>query len=36
MVDQAALSGVLKELYDLCIPLLSVENFDEKGERNEK
>lgn len=28
--DQAALSGVLKSLYDLRIPLLSVENLDEK------
>ena len=32
LVDQAALSGVLKALYDLRIPLLSVENLDEKGE----
>jgi hypothetical protein len=31
LVDQAALSGVLKALYDLRIPLLSVENLDEKG-----
>jgi len=30
MVDQAALSGVLKALYDLRIPLLSVENLDEQ------
>jgi hypothetical protein len=30
LVDQAALSGVLKALYDLRIPLLSVENLDEK------
>ena len=32
LVDQAALSGVLKALYDLRIPLLSVENLDEKRE----
>ena len=32
LVDQAALSGVLKALYDLRIPLLSVENLDEKVE----
>jgi hypothetical protein len=32
LVDQAALSGVLKALYDLRIPLLSVENLDEKIE----
>jgi len=31
LVDQAALSGVLKALYDLRIPLLSVENLDEKS-----
>jgi len=30
LVDQAALSGVLKALYDLRIPVLSVENLDEK------
>ena len=30
LVDQAALSGVLKALYDLRIPILSVENLDEK------
>jgi len=30
LVDQAALSGVLKALYDLRIPLLSVENLDEQ------
>ena len=29
LVDQAALSGVIKALYDLRIPLLSVENLDE-------
>ena len=27
--DQAALSGVLNTLYDLRLPLLSVENLDE-------
>ena len=32
LVDQAALSGVIKALYDLRIPLLSVENLDEKSE----
>ena len=32
LVDQAALSGVSKALYDLRIPLLSVENLDEKRE----
>jgi len=31
MADQAALSGVLKTLYDLRIPILSVENLDEKN-----
>ena len=30
LVDQTALSGVIKALYDLRIPLLSVENLDEK------
>jgi len=30
LVDQAALSGVLKALYDLHIPLLSVKKLDEK------
>ena len=30
LVDQAALSGVLKALYDFRIPILSVENLDEK------
>ncbi|MBC2710742.1 MAG: hypothetical protein HGJ94_06995 [Desulfosarcina sp.] len=29
MADQAALSGVLRALYDQRIPLLSVENLDE-------
>lgn len=29
MVDQAALFGVLNTLYDLHLPLLSVENIDE-------
>ncbi len=33
LTDQAALSGVLKTLYDLRIPLLSVENLDEKSEK---
>ena len=28
--DQAALSGILNTLYDLHLPLLSVENLDEK------
>jgi len=28
--DQAALSGVLNNLYDMHLPLLSVENLDEK------
>ena len=28
--DQAALSGVLNTIYDLRLPLLSVENLDEK------
>ena len=31
LADQAALSGVLKTLYDLRIPILSVENLDEKN-----
>ena len=30
LVDQAALSGVLKALYDLRMPLLSAENIDLK------
>jgi hypothetical protein len=34
LVDQAALSGVLKALYDLRIPLLSVENLDETMEEH--
>ena len=29
--DQAALSGVLNTLYDLHLPLLSVENLDESS-----
>jgi cytochrome c-type biogenesis protein CcmE len=29
--DQAALSGVLNTLYERRVPLLSVENLDEKG-----
>jgi len=32
LVDQAALTGMIKALYDLRIPLLSVENLDEKSE----
>ncbi len=32
LVDQAALSGLLKALYDQRIPILSVENLDEKNE----
>lgn len=31
LVDQAALSGVLKALYDQRIPILSVENLDERN-----
>jgi len=34
LVDQAALSGVLKALYDLRMPLLSVENLDENIEES--
>jgi hypothetical protein len=30
LIDQAALSCVLKALYDLRIPILSVENLDER------
>ena len=30
LIDQAALSGILNALYDLRLPLLSVENLDEK------
>jgi len=30
LTDQAALSGVLTALYNLHLPLLSVENLDEK------
>jgi len=33
LVDQAALSGLLKALYDQRIPILSVENLDEKKDR---
>ena len=29
LIDQAALSGVLNTLYELHLPLLSVENLDE-------
>ena len=29
--DQASLSGVLNTIYDRHVPLLSVENLDEKG-----
>ncbi len=32
LVDQAALSGMLKALYDQRIPILSVENLDERNE----
>jgi hypothetical protein len=34
MADQASLSGLLKALYDRRIPLLSVENLDEKTEKD--
>ncbi len=30
LTDQAALAGVLNALYNLHLPLLSVENMDEK------
>ena len=30
LADQTALAGVLNALYDLRMPLLSVENLDEK------
>ncbi|UCH23193.1 MAG: hypothetical protein JSU83_08320 [Deltaproteobacteria bacterium] len=30
LADQAALSGILNTLYELHLPLLSVENLDEK------
>ena len=30
LTDQAALAGVLNALYNLHLPLLSVENLDEK------
>ncbi len=30
LIDQAALSGVLNTLYELHVPLLSVENLDEE------
>ena len=30
LMDQAALSGVLNTLYELHLPLLSVENLDEQ------
>jgi len=30
LADQTALAGVIKALYDLRLPLLSVENMDEK------
>ena len=32
LMDQAALSGVLNTLYELRLPLLSVENLDEQKE----
>ena len=34
LIDQAALSGVLNSLYDLQLPLLSVENLDESKAGN--
>jgi len=34
LADQAALSGVLNTLYELHLPLLSVENLDEKQADN--
>ena len=33
LVDQASLSGVLNALYELHLPLLSVENLDENTTR---
>lgn len=36
VVDQAALAGVLKTLYDQRVPLLSVENLDEKKGRGKR
>ena len=30
LADQAALSGILNTLYELHLPLLSVENLDER------
>lgn len=30
LADQAALSGILNTIYELHLPLLSVENMDEK------
>jgi hypothetical protein len=30
LIDQAALSGVFNTLYELHLPLLSVENLDEQ------
>ena len=30
LLDQAALAGVLNTLYEMHLPLLSVENLDEK------
>ena len=33
--DQAALSGVLNALYDRLVPLLSVENLDEKNDESQ-
>ena len=33
LIDQAALSGVLKALYDQRIPILSVENLDERDRK---
>jgi proteasome assembly chaperone (PAC2) family protein len=36
LIDQAALSGLLKALYDLRILILSVENLDEKLKNTDK
>lgn len=36
LIDQAALSGLLKALYELRIPILSVEDLDEKTEKDRK
>jgi hypothetical protein len=34
MIDQAALSGLLNSLYELHLPLLSVECLDVEAEKN--